>query len=151
MRVLVYAFSFALVGAVVAPGLVPGVSDSFPLSTYPMFSRARPETMWAATARAVTADGDEVVVATSDIATSEPMQAVATLKRALDGGPAAARALCRDIAGRVADEPGVVAVELRWEQYPVLGYFRGETEPRAVRRVARCAVASPAARPEGSR
>lgn len=140
MRFWVYAFSALLVGAVVAPGVVPGARDDFPLSTYPMFSRKRPDTMWAATARGVTRDGRRTQIAAADIASSEPMQALSTLKRALNGGPRAARALCREIAARVARDPELVAVELRWERYPVIDYFLGETEPRAVRRVARCGV-----------
>jgi hypothetical protein len=133
-----YAFSALVLAAVLGPGVVPGASDSFPLSTYPMFSYERPETAWMATARAVHADGRRAQVAAADIASSEPMQALVTLKRALDGGKGAARELCRQIAGRVGRDPEVEAVELGWEQYPVVGYFLGETEPRAVRRVIRC-------------
>ena len=59
----------------------------------------------------------------------------------MNGGPEPARQLCRAIALRVADDPDLVAVELRWERYPVIGYFRGETGPQAVRRVAQCPVA----------
>lgn len=140
MRWLVYAFSALLVGAVVAPGVIPGARDDFPLSTYPMFSRQRPDTMWAATARGVKADGKRTQIAAEDIASSEPMQALSTLKRAMNGGPRAANELCETIAARVRRDPDLVAVELRWERYPVVEYFLGETEPRAVKRVAQCRI-----------
>jgi len=102
-----------------------------------------------ATARAVRSDGSESQIAAEDIASSEPMQALSTLERALRGGRGAADALCRTIAGRVAEDPGVEFVELRWERFAVLGFFRGEREPLASRRVARCAVDRGADRPAG--
>lgn len=139
VRLAVYAFSAFMVAAVAAPGVIPGMQDSFPFSTYPMFSRRRPDVAWMATAKAVRADGSRAPIAARDIASSEPMQTLSTLKRALNGGPEAARALCEAIAGRL-DPEGVVGVELRWERHRVIGYFKGQTEPEATRRVFQCSV-----------
>ncbi len=133
--------SVVCLGAVIAPAVIPGAPDSFPLSTYPMFSSRRPAKSWIATAIARRADGTRVALETSDIASSEPMQAVATLRRAL-AVPSRAAELCRTIASRVAGREGLREVELRWEQYPTVEYFRGETDPLAVRVVTRCPIES---------
>lgn len=95
--------SIGLCGAVLAPVVrAPDApdSDSFPLSTYPMFAAPRPRTLTMAWARGVAAGGRRHL-APEHVGTGEVMQAFATLQRAASGGPDEQAALCRAIAARV--------------------------------------------------
>ncbi|MGF1510772.1 MAG: hypothetical protein ACFB9M_14870 [Myxococcota bacterium] len=140
VRLAVYLGGAALMLAVWSP-VWPGTPDSFPLSSYPMFSRRRPDFAWMATAKGRTRAGLEVTIPTRFLARGEPMQAVATLRRALAGGRDAARALCHQIAAR-AEGSDLVSVELRYEKFAIMDYFRGSPEPLDVRTAARCRVES---------
>jgi hypothetical protein len=133
----VYLGGALLLAAVLGPGLL-GSADSFPLSTYPMFSRQRPARSWVATVRGFTANGRSDRIPAEVISSSEPMQAVATLNRALRSGRKATAQLCRDIAVRVPKD--YVRLEIRREQYSTQGFFRGEDEALRTRVAARCPV-----------
>lgn len=135
------AFSVAVVLAVAWPLLRDPGEDSFPLSTYPMFARARPKVAAFHTALAFDADGRSIPLGTRAIGgTAEPVHAAVTVQRAIDEGRAAL--LCRQIAERIgADGPaGVVSVEVvRLDVDLDDGNVQPERAPRSV--AARCTVA----------
>lgn len=101
--------------------------DDFPLSTFPMFSTRRPDWTWVARAYLETPDGASVSLSPNLVAgTSEPMQAVVSLRRANRRG--VAPRLCRAID----------RVELS-----LIGSFVGHVEPRRREERARCPVEVP--------
>ena len=86
--------------AMLAPALTN--RDSFPFSTYPMYSRTRGDVVAVATANGITADGDSFRLSLDAIGDIDDPLIVETLVRdAIRGGPQATAALCRDIAARV--------------------------------------------------
>ena len=91
----------ALVVVVAAPGALAIVGidhDDFPLSTFPMFARARPETTVLSGAVLVRPDGSEDRLGPQTISGSaEPLQAKALVDQALAGDPAP---LCRRLLDR---------------------------------------------------
>lgn len=143
--------SIGLCGAALAP-LVRAPdepdSDSFPLSTYPMFAAPRPRTLTMAWARGVVPGGWRRL-APEHAGTGEVMQAFATLQRAASGGPDEQAALCRAIAARVAGDAArgdgfadVVAIELVVGTYDAVHQLAGDAAadaaPEAM--LARCEV-----------
>jgi hypothetical protein len=75
--------------------------DDFPLSTFPMFARARPETTVLSGAVVVRPDGTEDRLGPQTISGSaEPLLAKALVDRALAGDPGA---LCTRLVERVDD------------------------------------------------
>lgn len=133
----------ALVALLILSPLVRGVDD-FPLSTYPMFSSKRPAWAWVSRAVALDAAGQAQPLSPSLVASGEPMQAVATLRRTFARGKTASAALCTEIAGRVAkSRPGAVKVRLDQAEVSVLGWFAGNREPRSVYLRAECPVRAP--------
>ncbi|HEX3760912.1 MAG TPA: hypothetical protein VHW23_19580 [Kofleriaceae bacterium] len=143
--------SIGLCGAVLEPVVrAPDEpdSDSFPLSTYPMFAAPRPPALTMAWARGV-APGDWRRLAPAHVGTGEVMQAFATLQRAASGGPDEQAALCRAIAARVAGDaaPGdgladVFAIELVVGSYDAVRWLAGEAAAGAASEavLARCDV-----------
>jgi hypothetical protein len=147
-RLHAYLVSALLLGAVGAPALRAPDDDSFPLSTYPMFSHRRGRVNDVTRAIAVAADATEVPVAPRYVANAETMQAFYTLARAVAAGPEAADALCLHIAQQLpaVGEPGlarVVRVELVTESVDTIDYLAGRAQPSARRVHARCAVQRP--------
>ena len=126
--------------------LLPAVldRDDYPLSSYPMFSHPRARTSTVATAVGRTAEGGVVRLSPELIAGSDqPMQAIATVARAVRAGSGPAALLCEEVARRVAgtgaDE--VVAIEVRRETHDAVDYFTGgDRRPSAVDTVARCTL-----------
>lgn len=143
-RTLAYTVLAAAVAAVLGPPLWPPPADSYPLSTYPMFSIDRGAVSQVATVVGVDEAGEEARLTPGLIGgTDEPMLAVATASRAARGTPAEQRRLCEQVAGRVArsgrDE--VVAVRLQVEVHDSVAHVTGdEVEPRSVRVLATCEV-----------
>lgn len=139
-----YVTLAAVLAAVVVPPLVPPAADSYPLSTYPMFSRDRPARSVVATLVGLDADGHRQRLSPTLIGgTDEPMQAVATAAGAASGSDAEARRLCVQVAQRVAgsDRVEVVAVVLQVEEHdPVAFLTGGRDEPLGIRARARCEV-----------
>lgn len=123
--------------AVLAPA-VTGGGDSYPLSSYPMFSRDRGEEAHLATAVAESASGevwrlDPETISGSD----EVILAAATVARAIRGGRV--EALCREIADRI-DDPEARHVVVRTEQHDLVASLTDGAEPLAVEEHARCEV-----------
>src|SRR5262245_53621142 len=83
-RPFAYAVSAAALAAMLYPALLDPQDprqDSFPLSTYPMFSYRKPRTATVTSALAIDPTGAEQPVPPDLVATSETMQAFRTLRK----------------------------------------------------------------------
>ena len=148
-RIYAYALSAAIVVAVLWPITRHPDDDSFPLSTYPMFSRGRPSSeMILAQALAVRDDGTRRPVPPHLVFNSEVLQSMTAIERAIYAGPGATDELCRAIAARAAtsDEEavrGASQIELVSSRFDSLAYFEGHTEPASRHVYGRCDVRRP--------
>lgn len=98
--------------------------DSFPLSTYPMFSHPRSKP-WLFRARGMAPDR-VTALEPSVVANDDVLQAAASVRQALLQGPEASEPLCHLIAERVAKLPHhaqVTWIELVSEQHDPIAYF----------------------------
>lgn len=144
--VLQRARAAALMAAVVAGVLWPVVRqpprDSFPLSTYPMFSFPREPVVDIDVAVGVTATGSDVRLGPELIAdTDEVIQAGAVVRRAVAGGGDATGALCVTIADRVAgSDIDADGVEVRTDRYDAVAWYRDLDQPLATTLHAACPV-----------
>lgn len=130
-RVLAYGFGLGLAVAVLSPVFGTPPSDSYPLSTYPMFSQKRRAPVLHF-AEGVTKDGRRLRLPPELVANSEVMQAVAAVKRAVLGGEETSERLCAAAAARVAASAAhsqVVRVELVGARFDPVGYFTRGDEP----------------------
>ena len=136
--------SLVLAGVVALP--LAGVvrSDSFPVSTYPMFAGARGSVVALPSAVAIAPDGQRRRLPPRVVAGEQVIQAFETLRQAIRGGADTTDALCTHIAGRL-DPEHVAAVEIVTERFDAVAYFSGEQEPLASQVHARCDVGSPSA------
>lgn len=145
------AATTATVALVFAP-VVTG-TDSFPLSTYPMYARARAPVVSFVTAQGLDAAGNRHVLSLGTIGNSDdPLIVAGELRAAIRDEQADRR--CREIAGRVdhgtrsgeGDGAGheIIAVEIVTEGHDVIGHVDGS--PSLTERVvhARCPTARPA-------
>lgn len=146
-RAYPYGVSAAMLALVVWPALRTPPRDSFPLSTYPMFSHGRRDpAALVERAVAVTADGRSRPVPPRLVGSDEVLQARALIARTVAQGGAPARALCRDIAARLAPAPAfsdVVSLELRTDTFDAVAFFSGREDPIRSKLHARCKVPSP--------
>lgn len=139
-RPLAYA-AVALVLVVV--GVVPLAldRDSFPLSTYPMFSTRRSTAETVDTAVAVDGDGIVHRLGPERIGgTDEIILATATVSDAINRGTVTQ--LCAEIAGRVAGigPAGATTVEVVTERFDAIAWYRGDHRPIERHVHATCAV-----------
>ncbi|NLE87344.1 MAG: hypothetical protein GX607_13200 [Myxococcales bacterium] len=136
-----YFFGLTIIAAVAYPVTFAPGEDSFPLSSYPMFSyrRERPTIYFA---RAIGADGEERRVPPELVGSSEVMQAAVTVRRAIQGGKKRMRELCRAIAGRAEADAGLrgARIELVSAEIDPVAYFVEGPEPVSLRRHHRCRV-----------
>ena len=99
--------------------------DGLPLSTYPMYSRARSQTVTFATAAGVDGDGRSVELSLETVgASDDPLVVVGELRAAIRDGTADRR--CREIAARVDADGEVVAVEVVTETHDVVARVADE-------------------------
>jgi hypothetical protein len=140
-RLWAYGVSLALAAAVIWPVLGDPRDDSFPLSTYPMFSgRQSPETDISHIV-AFTAEGERSVLPPEAVANDEVVQAFETIRQAVAQGPAATRALCEDAAAWAAGHrEGVARVVVVTDTYDAVAYFDGDKAPRGSTVHAECEV-----------
>ena len=90
-----------VVAALVAPVLFN--RDSFPLATYPMYSRSRGDVVAVATANGVTLSGQAFRLSLDAIGDiDDPLIVEALVREAIRGGAEDTAALCQAIAARVA-------------------------------------------------
>jgi hypothetical protein len=147
-RTLAYAISALALGAVLYPARFHPSDrkhDSFPLSTYPMFSRNKPRTARLTRVVALGPEGDEHAIPPELVAGGEAMQAMRTIRKSVRGGPKQARAFCGAIAGRVAHS---ALPELAHVRYIVLdtikvdsvAFLSGRRTPLAREEHVRCVV-----------
>lgn len=141
-RVRAYLFGWGVIAAVAYPVTFPQGRDSYPLSSYPMFSarRERPTVYFA---RAVGPAGEAQRVPPELVGSSEVMQAAVTVRRAVQGGTKRMRRLCRTIAANVAADPrfsDAQQVQLLSAEVDPVAYFVEGPDSRTLTRHQRCAV-----------
>ena len=142
-RALAYVVSLLALGLVLSPLLRHPDEDSFPLSTFPMFSHERPRRMTLTHAVGVDAQGERTPLPPRVSAdTSEPLQSMRTIEPAVQAGRA--RALCTEIAARVAARADLAQqqdVEVETIAFDAVAYFDEAPPDPYIRRVhARCPV-----------
>ncbi len=135
----VWLLSGALLATVVAPLCWPAGRDSFPWSSYPMFAHGRADAITRVDRlMAVRADGERRPVPPRLVANDEVLQAAETLRRAIRSGRAGRKALCRQVAARLVEDPAwddIVHLELVTDKFDAIAYFSGDTAPIAKSRV----------------
>lgn len=139
-RVPAVLVSLFVVAAILAPALRDPPRDSFPLSTYPMFSSVRGPS-WVHVVVGFDAEGREHRVDPSVVANAEVMQAARTI--ALAVRRFRSRQLCLEVAGRVAGEralAGVERLEVQSRRFDPRTYFESGGVPERTIRRARCEV-----------
>ena len=139
-----YVVGVGLPLAVLSP-IFSGAGDSFPLSTYPMFSRARGQpTLYAVVAQM--SDGHQQRLSPELVGSKEVLQAKVLIQRSVDGGPETMAELCRDTAARVASAAAFGAarsVAIVRRQYDPIGYFTTGPAPIAEETLLECRVIRP--------
>lgn len=148
-RPVAYVFSLAMLGAVLHPLLLDpqdSGQDSFPLSTYPMFSYDKPRTARVSSAVAIGPERKERAVPPEFVAGSETMQALRTIAKSVRAGKKQARGLCEAIARRIADSAdpafaGATRVALITAEFDSIDYLSGDRTPLRRKDHVRCAIA----------
>jgi hypothetical protein len=129
-RAWAYVVSVAALALVFSPVLRPSQRDSYPLSTYPMFSYDRGRESALPTAVGVTLEGQVRRLSPELISGGyEPVRAFATVEAAIQNGDTAE--LCLEIAERTAKNRAadVIAIEVVTEVHDVVAWFDGDKEP----------------------
>lgn len=143
-KALPYVISVLFVGAVLSPYVPSEQPDSFPLSTYPMFSFQKDRKATIEHVVGKTSDGRELFIPPGLVANDEVLQARATLHRTVRRGRAATRKLCQEVAERLKGESGELAqievLEVRRATYDSIDYFTHDAPPIRSRVFARCPV-----------
>ena len=117
--------SLAVVIAVAFPVLGSPFRDSFPLSTYPMFSVARPQQATVNSAVGFDGAGAELTLRPLDIGgTREVIQAAATISRPISRGET--DELCEEVLSKVEE---AAVIEIVTETYDVVAYFDDDQDP----------------------
>jgi len=142
-RIFAAAFGVGLLGAVLWPVLADPPFDSFPLSSYPMFAKARPtEAVPIAHVVAFDAGGGGRVVPPTMLGSIEVMQAMRTVELTLNRGDAGE--LCRRTAAVVREAGGAWSsaerLEVRVDVFDALVYFESDRTPKAGKTYATCRV-----------
>lgn len=137
-------FSVLVIAATLSPALREPPRDSFPLSTYPMFSSV-PKRAWLDVVVGFDAAGNEHRIPPQLVANVEVMQAAETIRLAVR--QRRAPQLCAEVAARVAIDPDlddVVRLEVQRRKFDPLTYFTSPPSERLLdlRRRARCEVPS---------
>lgn len=121
--------------AVVLPAALPGGADGFPISTYPMFTSDRGRVMAIDTVVLVNTEGRQRLSPTSIGGTDEIVLAAVTVSNAIRHGQAALDRLCREVAGRIAEQ---ATIEIVTETHDTIDLLQSEARPLAIRVHARC-------------
>lgn len=141
-RAFALLVSGVLIAAALSPVLRKPIDDGFPLSTYPMFAWARPTTLTMSYPLGVTAAGGRRYLSPVLIGSLEVLQAMTIVQRAAERGQAGLRALCEDIARRVAARSAygdVVAIRIVQGSHDAVEFLvRDRIGPEAEQ--ARCEV-----------
>jgi hypothetical protein len=140
-RLVAYVVGLGAPLAVLVPCL-PGAPDSFPLSTYPMFTRS-PGIPTLHALVGVTPAGAEQRLPPALVASGEVLQTKVMIERAVAQGPRAMATLCESIAERVAaasDAPGIQFIDVVRRRYDPVAYFVSGAAPLEQSRLLRCSV-----------
>jgi hypothetical protein len=141
-RAWAYVVSAAVLVAVAYPLTWDARDDSFPLSTYPMFSGRQSSRAKISHAVGLTEQGERVILPPEAVANDEVIQAYETVRQAISQGGDSTAALCDDAAGWAADhKSGVVSVIVVTDAFDAVEYFNGEREPSSSSVHAECGVA----------
>lgn len=144
-RLLAYGFGLGMVALTASAGLRAPRDDSYPLSTYPMFARPRGKPLLRYV-EALDADGRATRIPPELVAHDEVMQAVVTVRRAVEGGPEAMSALCARIAHAVRADPAYAQAQtlrLVGARFDPLRYFSEGPVPEEQIEHFRCSVPRP--------
>jgi hypothetical protein len=141
-RIPALIVSALVIAATLWPVLWEPTRDSFPLSSYPMFSSVRNKA-WVDVVVGFEADGRERRIGPRMLGSIEVMQAAQTVNQAIRRKQG--KRLCEQVADRVARTPeyaDVVRLELQSRQFDPRSYFTSEAgkRPLRLRRRARCEV-----------
>lgn len=120
--------ALGLAALVSAPLIIAPRYDSFPLSTYPMFSSDRASTVSLPTVVGIR--GERVVRLSPQIigGSDEVILAVEAVADAVGAGDEATAVLCEEVARRAA-AVGLDAIEVVTERYDLREYFERSHEP----------------------
>ena len=141
-RALSYAYGLLILAAVLTPAFRALDRDSYPLSTFPMFTADR-SLVCIDRALGIDRSGRSVALPPRVYGSDEVVQAQVTLRRAMRAGDFERVTFCRRIAGRVATYPGLAGalrVEVVSECYDPIAYFVDGPEPQARRPLTACEV-----------
>ena len=97
-------FSIAMLVATLSPLVREADDDGFPLSTYPMFAHRRARVQTLDYVLGETSRGERRTLDTAVTGTSEVLQALAMIERAVGAGSVERQQVCQAIAARVAAE-----------------------------------------------
>jgi hypothetical protein len=141
-RVPPLIFSVLVIAATLSPALREPPRDSFPLSTYPMFSSV-PKRAWLDVIVGFDAAGNLQRIPPPLVGNPEVMQAAETIRLAVRHKRAPQ--LCAEVAARVAADPNfdhVVRLEVQRRKFDPLTYFTTSPSERLLdlRRRASCEV-----------
>src|SRR5690606_37948515 len=141
-RALALIVSALTIAATMWPLLWEPGRDSFPLSSYPMFSSIR-ERPWIDVIVGYDADGREHRIGPKVVGNAEVMQAAQTIRKAVRRKQA--RSLCEQVAARVSEAPkyaDIVRLEVQSRQFDPRTYFVSDAGklPLRLRRRATCEV-----------
>ncbi len=140
------AVSTLVLGAVLVPLTWDAGEDSFPISSYPMFSHERTSSESLIThVVAIAADGTRTPVPPHEVASSAVMQTLVTIQQSVHAGPASARRFCREIAQRLtrsedAELRASVSVEIETARIDSIRYLGGDRTPLSRELHAHCRV-----------
>lgn len=124
-RLVAYLWGAGLVLLSAWPALREPPVDSYPLSSYPMFSERRGQPLIQRMV-AVYRDSSRQPLPPRLVANAETLQAAATIRRAIAEGKLSMLMLCHEVASRVADDGDfsrVVRLEILQERYDPIEYF----------------------------
>lgn len=139
---LAYGWGLMLVLLSAWPALLDPDDDSYPLSTYPMFSRHRTEPTFERMV-GIEKSGKEHAIPPHLVANSETLQAAATITNAVQAGPEATLRLCKHVASRLASDlqfGAIRTLEIRSVRFDPIRYFEVSKQPLETKRIRRCRV-----------
>ena len=130
----------AVVLVLLVPLAWPWGSDSFPVSSYPMFARPRAQVATVQTVVGVRETGERVTLSPALIGDTRWTNLTARLVLdAVKAGADESARLCGRVAARVADErQDLVAVEVVTETFDSIAHLTEGAPPISVRVHARC-------------
>jgi hypothetical protein len=135
--------TLATCGLAIWPVLRSPSVDSFPHSTYPMFSHNLEPVSDIDLVVGLNESGATVTLSPEIIAgTEEVIVAGSLVRQSVNRGNDATQCLCREVAARIATagSPEVQSVQVRTETLDAIGWFQGNQEPLHVAVRATCEV-----------